>query len=126
MSKSSVTTNIDVLLLQKGISKKQFYNDCNITSATYSQWNTGKTKPKLANLERIANYLDVSLTYLLATGVNSDGEFMFAEVENETDEKTPAAENGNERIPGYDLLNEENQKFIDDMIEKLLKSQSAE
>ena len=90
MAKSTITFNIDVLLLQKGISKAKFYKDCNITSATYSQWNTGKTKPKLATLERVADYLGVPLTYILTKGIAADGTMLLAEVDS--DEKTPAAE----------------------------------
>jgi len=76
MCKSPITVRINSLLAMKGISKKDFYRDCEITSASYSQWNTGKTNPTLTNLHRIAAYLDVSVDYLLG---------------NEQKENTPAA-----------------------------------
>lgn len=90
--------------------KKDFAESLNLAHNIIPEWVKGKNKSYNNYLYEIAAKYHVSVEWL----------------KGETDEKTPAAENGNERIPGYDLLNEENQKFIDDMIEKLLKSQSAE
>ena len=57
---------INALLSLRGISKKQFFKDCKISSSAFSQWNTGKIEvPRGKNIERIANYLDVSVEYLL-------------------------------------------------------------
>ena len=53
------------LLAERGIDKKKFYEDCGITSASYSLWNTGKTNPRMKNLEIIADYLHVPVSYLL-------------------------------------------------------------
>lgn len=52
---------INALLAEKRISKQQFFKDCNITSAAYSLWNTGKTQPRLRKLAEIASYLGVTL-----------------------------------------------------------------
>lgn len=90
--------------------KKDFAESLNLAHNIIPEWVKGKNKSYNNYLYEIAAKYHVSVEWL----------------KGETDEKTPAAENGNERIPGYDLLNTENQKFIDDMIEKLLKSQSAE
>ena len=66
MSKSPIVARINALLSLKGISKKQFFKDCKISSSAFSQWNTGKIEvPRGKNIERIANYLDVSVEYLL-------------------------------------------------------------
>ena len=65
MDKSPIVTRINSLLAQKGITKAEFYEKCELTSASYSQWNTGKTKPRLRTIERIAKFLDVSSEYLL-------------------------------------------------------------
>lgn len=65
MDNSPIVNRINSLLAEKGISKKKFYEDCGITSASYSLWNTRKTKPRMSNLETIANYLDVPVSYLL-------------------------------------------------------------
>ena len=90
--------------------KKEFAESLNLAHNIIPEWVKGKNKSYTNYLYEIAAKYHVSVEWL----------------KGETDEKTPAAENGNERIPKYDLLNTENQKFIDDMIEKLLKSQSAE
>ena len=65
MGKSPIVNRINSLLAERGIDKKKFYEDCGITSASYSLWNTGKTKPRMKNLEIIADYLRVPVSYLL-------------------------------------------------------------
>lgn len=66
MAKSPIVARINALLSLKGISKKQFFKDCKISSSAFSQWNTGKIEvPRGKNIERIANYLEVSVEYLL-------------------------------------------------------------
>lgn len=64
MGNSPIVSRINALLAEKGISKQQFYKDCQITSASYSLWNTGKTNPRTKNLEIIADYLGVTIEYL--------------------------------------------------------------
>lgn len=80
MDRSPIVTRINVLLAKKNISKAEFYEKCNLTSASYSNWNTGKTRPKMKNIERIARFLGVTSEYLLY----GDG----AEKENAPDPKT--------------------------------------
>jgi transcriptional regulator with XRE-family HTH domain len=65
MGNSPIVNRINSLLAEQGIDKKKFYEDCGITSASYSLWNTGKTKPRMKNLEIIADYLHVPVSYLL-------------------------------------------------------------
>lgn len=79
MSNSPIVARINGLLAEKGISKQKFYEDCSITSASYSLWNKGKTTPRMKNLETIAQYLGTTTEYLL-TGIEetkkapTDGE----------------------------------------------------
>ena len=68
------------MLAKKNISKAEFYEKCNLTSASYSNWNTGKTRPKMKNIEKIARFLGVTSEYLLY----GDG----AEKESAPDPKT--------------------------------------
>ena len=68
------------MLAKKNISKAEFYEKCNLTSASYSNWNTGKTRPKMKNIEKIARFLGVTSEYLLY----GDGE----EKESAPDPKT--------------------------------------
>ena len=80
MDRSPIVTRINTLLAKKNISKAEFYEKCNLTSASYSNWNTGKTRPKMKNIERIARFLGVTSEYLLY----GDGE----EKESAPDPKT--------------------------------------
>ena len=65
MGNSPIVSRINGLLAEKGISKRDYYQDCGITSASYSLWNTGKTTPRMKNLEVIADYLETTTDYLL-------------------------------------------------------------
>ena len=66
MVKSPIVARINALLAERGISKKDFFKACGISSATYSQWNTGKIAvPRGRNLKRIAEYLNVPVEALL-------------------------------------------------------------
>ena len=65
MGNSPIVSRINGLLAEKGISKRDFYQDCGITSASYYLWNTGKTTPRMKNLEVIADYLETTTDYLL-------------------------------------------------------------
>lgn len=81
MLKSPIVARINTLLAQKGIQKKDFFSACGITSATFSQWNTGEIKsPRKKSLKRVADFLGVSVEYLLY----GDG----AEKESAPDPKT--------------------------------------
>ncbi len=61
---SEVTKRIDELLDERGIDKQTFYDDCHISSAAYSQWNTGKTTPRKSSLTRVADYLGVTYEWI--------------------------------------------------------------
>lgn len=71
MASSPIVARINSLLAEKGISKKTFYRECGISSASYSLWNTGKTQPRMKNLEVIAKFLNVPVSYLV------DGETIY-------------------------------------------------
>lgn len=75
MAKKPFIAKIDSLLAERGIAKKDFYKDCEITSATYSQWNTGKTKPRIYSLQKIADYLGVPFAEI-AVPFQENGEFV--------------------------------------------------
>ena len=98
MLKSPIVARINTLLAQKGIQKKDFFSACGITSATFSQWNTGEIKsPRKKSLKRVADFLGVSVEYLLY----GDG----AEKESALDPKTEG---------------------VDDKIVQFIRSASAE
>lgn len=74
--KSPIVARINSLLAEQDIKKQTFFEDCGITSASFSQWNTGKTVPRMKNLEVIAKYLRTSTNFLL-TGINTDFKVTF-------------------------------------------------
>ena len=86
MGNSPIVSRINGLLAEKGISKRDFYRVCGITSASYSLWNTGKTTPRMKNLEVIANYLETTTDYLL-TGLGEKEKAPTQEGEREIDDR---------------------------------------
>ena len=86
MGNSPIVSRINGLLAEKGISKRDFYRDCGITSASSSLWNTGKTTPRMKNLEVIANYLETTTDYLL-TGLGEKEKAPTQEGEREIDDR---------------------------------------
>lgn len=65
MNDTLFINRINSILASKGIDKKTFYANCNITSAAFSLWTTGKTSPREKKLREIADYLGVSVEYLI-------------------------------------------------------------
>lgn len=53
----------------KGITDTQFQKDLGLYATALSEWKNGKTKSYIKHLPKIANYLGVSVDYLLG---NSD------------------------------------------------------
>lgn len=68
MQGAQIVANIKAIAKKKGVKLLQLYKDCEISPAALSQWKTGKTSPSMPSLERIARYLDVPLSDLLAGG----------------------------------------------------------
>ena len=106
MDRSPIVTRINTLLAKENISKAEFYEKCNLTSASYSNWNTGKTRPKMKNIERIARFLGVTSEYLLY----GDG----AEKESAPDPKTEGASEAKKAL--YDAIDD----LTDEQCRKLL------
>ena len=64
MDGKEIVSRINTLIAQRGISKEQFFKDCHLSSASYSQWNTGKCLPKAKKVDEIAKYFDVTANYI--------------------------------------------------------------
>lgn len=89
MLKSPIVARINTLLAQKGIQKKDFFSACGITSATFSQWNTGEIKsPRKKSLKRVADFLGVSVEYLLY----GDGEEKESAPDPKTEDVSPTVQ----------------------------------
>ena len=64
MDTLAIIKRIELRLTELGMSKADFYKLSGISSASYSQWNTGKYKPSESKLRGAAECLDVSFEYL--------------------------------------------------------------
>lgn len=103
MSNSPIVARINGLLAEKGIPKQKFYEDCGITSASYSLWNKGKTTPRMKNLETIAQYLGTTTEYLL-TGIEETKKAPTQESERNRDrELNPAFFRLKQGLEPYDI-----------------------
>ena len=66
-----VIQRIEKRLVELGMSKDEFYERSGISSASFSQWNTGKHSPTPKKLSAVSKTLQVSTEYLL-TGAQKE------------------------------------------------------
>ena len=104
----SMIRRIESVLVQKGMSKEEFYTKSGVSSASYSQWNTGTHKPTSKKIFAMAECLGVSVQYL--TG--------------EEEIEKPTLQMESELNPDYFQLSETNKAIVDSMIAQLLAAQS--
>ncbi len=68
MSKSNTADmlrRIEMRVAELGMTKEEFYEKSGISSASYSQWNTGTHAPTKKKMAQAAAALNVSLEYIL-------------------------------------------------------------
>lgn len=56
---------IELRMAELNMSKQSFYEKSGISSASFSQWNTGAYKPSVKKIKSAAKALDTSVDYLL-------------------------------------------------------------
>lgn len=56
---------VDLRLSELDISKEKFYKESGVSSASFSQWNTGVHQPTTKKLQKMADYLGVTVDYLI-------------------------------------------------------------
>lgn len=105
------------LLDEKGLKNSDVSRETGISNMTLSDWKRGKSTPKLDKIKKIAEFLDVSVDYLL-TGQESN-----LLIENA---KTDVAlSNMQARIKEYALklnaLSKDKQELVEKMIDELGK-----
>ncbi len=80
MDTISVIKRIELRLAELGMSKAEFYRASGISSASYSQWNTGRYNPSEKKICSAAEALGVSADYLLTgkekAAIENDGGLM--------------------------------------------------
>lgn len=65
MDTLAIVKRIEMKLSEIGMTKAEFYKQSNISSASFSQWRTGKYKPSEKNLAKAAAALGLSYSYLV-------------------------------------------------------------
>lgn len=60
MKGADVVRIVEAALKEKGISKGQFYRECKISSASFSQWRNNQYFPEPGTLRSIEDYLGIS------------------------------------------------------------------
>lgn len=78
MDKKVILSRIDELMREKGITKYNLRENAEISSIIY-QWKSNATRdkdrtPSLRSIEKICNYLGVSLTYFFAMDKDTQRE----------------------------------------------------
>lgn len=58
-------SRIELRMAELNMSKQSFYEKSGISSASFSQWNTGAYKPSVKKIKSAAKALDTSVDYLL-------------------------------------------------------------
>lgn len=64
--------NLFLLMTEKGISAKQLSSETGISTGNISDWKSGRSMPTANKLDTLANYLNVSVDYLLDRKNNTD------------------------------------------------------
>lgn len=106
---------IQELCKSKGVTGSRMCLELGLSKSTLSDIKSGRKKGiSTATAQKIAAYFDVTVGYLLG------------EEEMPQNKENPTAQLGSEALSqaGYDLLTDENKAFIDQMIAKLVASQS--
>jgi transcriptional regulator with XRE-family HTH domain len=62
---SQIVARIKSVAAAKGVPLETLYAACKVSSSAVSQWKSGTTNPSMASIQRIADYLDVSPSFLL-------------------------------------------------------------
>lgn len=86
MDTLAIIKRIEIRLTELGMSKADFYKNSGISSASYSQWNTGMYNPSPKKLKSAAECLGLSYDYL-CYGSNEEKEKAPADSDRRLPEK---------------------------------------
>lgn len=107
----------------KGVKDSDVVKATGITKSTFSDWKSGRSKPKNDKLQKIAEYFDVSVEYLM-TGTEDKKESPVLTARDERDiakdlnrimEKLSAGEEGPASYDGEELDPEAAELFRDEL-----------
>lgn len=86
MDTLAIIKRIEIRLTELGMSKAEFYEQSGISSASYSQWNTGKYNPSKVKLQKAADVLGLDVDFLcygVTKKENSPSELVLTEGEKD-------------------------------------------
>lgn len=86
MDTLAIIKRIEIRLTELGMSKAEFYERSGVSSASYSQWNTGKYKPSKVKIQKAADVLGLDVDYLCYGSTqkeNTPSELVLTEGERE-------------------------------------------
>jgi transcriptional regulator with XRE-family HTH domain len=123
---------LEFLMRQRGTSKYQLAKAIGCHQSNISYWLSGERSPQYRLKKAVADYFNVSLSWL-ETGEGSSDVLLITMMENNLvppipegqKEKSPTPE-GVERIPNYSKLSDTNKAIVDSMIAQLLAAQSED
>lgn len=107
------------LLQKRGITPYRISRDTGISQTTFSNWKSGRSTPNSTTMQKIADYLGVSLDYLM-TG--SDDRFSKENIE--IDFALLTDKDLREFIGKYQLLNKDNKKTLKSNMDFMLSEQN--
>ena len=99
------------LLRERGVTAYRVSKDTGITNSMFSEWKSGKQKPGIPRLQKVADYFGVSLDWLLG---NTDIKYIPDENNTVVIEKDNFSAHEKEFIEMYRQLPKEFQKILDD------------
>lgn len=112
-----------------GYKDSQVASGAGVTKSTFSDWKAGRYQPKEEKMKKIADFLCVSVDYL-KTGKYLQADCLYTDEEAEfLVEITNEAKRDSElikRMKSYISLSEDNQRFVDNMIEFLSEKEKEE
>lgn len=116
----------DKLLKEKGISAYKVSKETGVSTSTLSNWKNGEYVPKANKLQKIADYLDVSLEFLM-TG-KEDVNYLYtdenAEIMIKITEEIRKDKKTAERFYRYLSLMSDSKKSVDDMIDFMYEKEN--
>lgn len=108
------------LLQEKGLKAADVTRATGIKSPVFSEWKKGKSKPNTEKMIKIANFLDVSVEYLM-TGKEPNVDYLYSDENSDLlIEITRKMKNDStfaDRLTRYMSLLSKNKKSVDDMID---------
>lgn len=117
------------LLQEKGLKAADVSRATGIKSPVFSEWKKGKSNPNAEKLIKIANFLDVSVEYLI-TGKEPNVSYLYSDenadllIEITKNIRNDAA--FAKRLSMYMSLLSENKKSVDDMIDLMYSKEHKE